>query len=161
MGGVTVRPAEPRGMGRGAAIWNHYIRETDATFTTVEKDAGALAEGLPEVPCFLVAERAGALTGFALYDRFRKGPGYDRTMELTLYVAPEARGSGTGGALMTALVDHARAAGLLALVAAITGSNDGSIRFHERHGFVTEGRLGGVGTKWGRVHDLVLMVRRP
>jgi len=158
--GLTIRDAGAGDMPAVAAIWNRAIRETDVTFTTLQKDPAALAAALPHTPCFLVAETGGTVAGFALYDRFRKGPGYDATMELTLYVAEGRQGAGIGAELMEALIARATAAGLGVLVAGITGGNEGSVRFHERHGFALEGRLGGVGRKWGRSYDLILMTRR-
>jgi phosphinothricin acetyltransferase len=45
------------------------------------------------------------------------------------------------------------------MVAAIDGSNVDSVRFHQRLGFAEVGRLPGVGEKFGRRLDLVLMQR--
>jgi L-amino acid N-acyltransferase len=44
-------------------------------------------------------------------------------------------------------------------VAGIDGENEGSIRFHERHGFVETARMPEVGRKFDRWLDLVLMQR--
>lgn len=55
-----------------AAIWNHIIRDTVATFTTVEKDPAAIADTMDTHP-FWVAEMAGAVAGFATC--FQSGPG--------------------------------------------------------------------------------------
>ena len=46
------------------------------------------------------------------------------------------------------------------MIGAIDGDNEASIRFHERLGFRTAGRLHEVGHKHGRWLDLVLMERR-
>jgi phosphinothricin acetyltransferase len=45
------------------------------------------------------------------------------------------------------------------VVAAVDGSNEGSIRFHERLGFLQVGRLPGIGFKHDRWLDLVLLQR--
>jgi phosphinothricin acetyltransferase len=45
------------------------------------------------------------------------------------------------------------------MVAAVDGANEGSIRFHERLGFVVVGRMPEVGFKFGRWLDLVLLQR--
>jgi L-amino acid N-acyltransferase len=49
-------------------------------------------------------------------------------------------------------------AGLHVMIGAIDGGN-GSIRFHQRHGFVEVARLHEVGFKFGRWLDLVLVQR--
>ena len=58
---------------------------------------------------------------------------------------------------MHALVERARREGKRVMVAAIDGENSGSIRFHERLGFFEVGRMPGIGEKFGRRLDLVLM----
>lgn len=110
---------------------------------------------------FLVAERAGAILGFASYSQFRAGPGYVHSMEHTVNLAPEARGHGTGAALMRAIEDHAARAGHHALIGAVTACNAGSLAFHRRLGFAEVGRIPGAGWKFGRFHDLVLVHKQP
>jgi L-amino acid N-acyltransferase YncA len=108
----------------------------------------------------LVAVVDDRVAGWASYGDFRdsvRWPGYRFTVEHTIHVDESAWGSGVGRALMTALVDHARAAGMHTMIAGIDGANDASIRFHERLGFVTVARVPEVGAKLGRWLDLVLM----
>jgi phosphinothricin acetyltransferase len=110
----------------------------------------------------LVADLDGAVVGFATYGEFRdnaKWEGYRFTAELTIHVAAEHHGTGVGRRLLEALIDRARADGLHTLVAAIDSANVGSIRFHERLGFVETGRLPQLGFKFGRWLDLVLLQR--
>jgi phosphinothricin acetyltransferase len=64
-----------------------------------------------------------------------------------------------GSALLAALIRHAAAAGVHVMIGGIDGDNVGSIRLHERFGFVEVGRLCQVGRKFERWLDLVLMQR--
>lgn len=110
----------------------------------------------------LVAEVDGAVVGWASYGDFRdrhRLPGYRFTAEHTIHVDRAAWGTRVAGALLAALVDRARAAGRRVLVAAVDGDNERSIRFHRRHGFDEVARMPGVGDKWGRRLDLVLLQR--
>lgn len=110
----------------------------------------------------LVAEVDDHVVGFATYGEFRDNAtweGYRFTAELTIHVAPDHHGTGVGRLLMETLIERARAAGLHTLVAAVDGANEGSIRFHERLGFVETGRMPEVGYKFGRWLDLVLLQR--
>ena len=109
-----------------AALWNPIIRDTLVTFTTAQKSAEGLAATLAEKASagfpFLVADRGGLL-GFATYGAFRAGPGYARTVEHTIILAPEARGQGVGRALMAAIEGHARGAGIHSMIAGVSAAN--------------------------------------
>lgn len=156
-----IRPAEAADLTAIGAIWNQIIRDTSATFTTVEKTKGALehllhttrADGHP----FLVAEAGGRIQGFATYGQFRGGPGYRHTMELSVHLHQEARGQGLGRRLLVALEDHARAAGVHVMMAGVSGENAGAIAFHEACGYVLVARLAEVGRKFDRWMDMVLL----
>ncbi|WP_232796427.1 GNAT family N-acetyltransferase [Roseovarius salinarum] len=144
-----------------AALWNPVIRDTAVTFTSLEKTQRDLSRDIAmrqaDGKAFLVAENEGRIVGFATYFQFRAGPGYARTMEHTLVVAPQVRGAGVGRALLSALEDHARAGGAHAMFAGVSAENPAGVAFHARLGYRTIARLPQVGRKFGRWMDLVLM----
>jgi phosphinothricin acetyltransferase len=158
---VTIRHATPTDAPAICALWNPIIRDTIITFNPVQKSEGEIASMITDRQsagwAFLVAEDAGQIIGFATYAQFRGGMGYARSMEHSINLSPAARGQGAGRALLAALEDHARAQGYHVMVAAITGSNDGSVRFHAGLGYVHVGTMLQVGWKFGQYHDLVLM----
>jgi L-amino acid N-acyltransferase len=80
-------------------------------------------------------------------------------MELTIHVDGEHHGRGVGRALIDALIERARDAGVHVLVAGVDGEHDASIAFHQRLGFVEVARMPEVGRKFDRWLDLVLMQR--
>jgi L-amino acid N-acyltransferase len=157
----VIRDARAADAAAIAAIWNPIIRDTDITFTSVEKNeagiAALIADRLTAGHAFLVTESESGLAGFASYAQFRAGPGYARTMEHTIILAPAARGRGIGHALMTALVEHAQGRGVRSLIGGLSGTNRSAIGFHARAGFVEVARIPEAGWKFGRFHDLVLM----
>ncbi len=158
---MILREAQPADAAPVAAIWNPVIRDTAATFTSLEKTVAGLAADFAaraaEGKLFLLAEEAGQVLGFATSFQFRNGPGYAHTMEHSIILAPAARGRGVGRALMAAIGDHARDRGAHSLWAGVSAENPAGIAFHRSVGFAEIARLPEVGYKFGRWMDLVLM----
>ena len=159
--GVVVRDATAADAAAICAVYNHAVRETTAIWNDAEVDAANRAAWLVErqgvgLPV-IVAERDGTVVGYATYGPFRPHDGYRFTVENSVYVAQAARGGGVGRALMAALVERARTAGLHVMVAGIEAENAASIRLHAALGFLEAGRLPQVGTKFGRWLDLLFM----
>lgn len=154
---MIIRPAVPQDASVICALQNAIIRDSQITFTTVEKQPEDVARLIGEGAPYLVAEAAGEAIGFATWGAFRSGPGYAHTAEHSVYLAEAAQGRGAGRALMQALEVGAADAGIHVLVAGISGVNQGAIRFHEKLGFEHVGRLPETGRKQGQWLDLVLM----
>ncbi len=156
-----IRPARPEDAAAIAAFWNPFIRDTAVTFNPVEKSPDDIAAMIAERQAaghgFLVADHQGAVVGFASYAQFRGGAGYARTMEHTIILSPAAHGTGLGRALMAALEEHARAAGIHSLIAGVSAENPAGRAFHAAIGYAEIATLPQVGHKFGRWMDLVLM----
>jgi L-amino acid N-acyltransferase YncA len=161
---VLVRDAVDEDLPAITAIYNALIPSRTVTWTeelsTLEQRAESLEShrraGFP----VLVAEAGGDVVGFASYEHFRgegKWPGYRTTAEHSIHVRESHWGRGVGRALMDALCERARSAGIHVLVGAIDGANEESLRFHERLGFVEVARMPQTGQKFGRWLDLVLV----
>lgn len=90
------------------------------------------------------AERVGAVA-YRQFDAADPGYGFvdEATPELSLAVAPDQRGAGAGRALLTALLDHARAAGLPALSLSVSRANPRARRLYDALGFVPLHDVGG------------------
>lgn len=101
----------------------------------------------------------GAVAGVSAAGAFRAGEGYALTREHSVYVASALRGRGFGTALLSDIVDWARAAGYHRLVGGVSADQPASLALHRRLGFTEAGRLEQVGRKNGRWLDLVLMMR--
>ncbi|MEV0678109.1 GNAT family N-acetyltransferase [Actinosynnema sp. NPDC050436] len=89
----------------------------------------------------VVARVDGVVRGTACWVR-SPGQVFAHTAELGRVTAhPSARGLGLGALLVSAVVDHARAAGLEHLTLGVRGNNHGAIELYERLGFREWGRL--------------------
>ena len=159
-----VRPATSADIPAIAEITNASIRTTtyewrEATYGIGDRERwfdDQRARGNP----VLVAASGDAVVGWASYGDFRdtaRWPGYRFTAEHTIHVSETHWGRGLGRLLMNELIAQARLAGKKVLVAAIDATNIRSIRFHAALGFTEVARMPGVGEKWGRRLDLVLM----
>ena len=158
---ITLRPAHVADVEAITELWNYYIRETAVTFNSIEKTAETVREAILECRkdkrAFLIAENRGRLVGFCTYFQFRKGIGYEKTMEHTILAQPDVQGRGIGRGLMQRLFDHAHAEGVRSLWAGVSGDNPGGVAFHESIGFSNIARLPQVGHKFDRWIDLILL----
>lgn len=152
-----IRPATPEDAPAIAAIWNAVIRDSLATFTTVEKDPDAIAAQIKAGAPWWVACLNNRVQGHATFGQFRGGPGYAHSMEHSIHLSKEAKGRGMGRALMAALEDHARATGVHIMIAGVSSENPEGLAFHSRLGYRECGRVLQAGRKWDRWLDLILM----
>ncbi|MGF9692950.1 N-acetyltransferase family protein [Rhizobium sp. 0TCS1.26] len=132
------------------AIWNDNLVDLQ---NRQDWYAARRARGFP----VLVAERDGAIAGYAAYGDWRAFEGFRHSVEHSVYVHRDHRGAGIGRQLMQELVQRARDGGIHVMVACIEAENRGSIRLHESLGFRTVGTFREVGTKFGRWLDLTCM----
>lgn len=165
MAAVTVRPATTADLPAVAAVYTHYVLRTTTTFNTQVRTPREWQDrfeaNVRAGPYSLdVAEIDGVLAGYVETQPFRPRPAYARSIELSVYVAPDATGHGVGGALYTAVLDRLdrderfhRAYAIVAL------PNPGSVAFHERHGFRVRGTLTEAGYKFGRYLDVAYLER--
>ncbi len=155
---MIVRQARIGDAAEVCAITNALIRDTTITFTTRERsEAGIAADIALRWTAFQVAMQDGHVAGFATFGPFRQGPGYAHTRELSIQLAPRARGQGLGRALIERLEQVAIDQGVRVLVAGISGANRQAQAFHAACGFAETGRMPRVGFKAGQWLDLVLM----
>lgn len=153
-----IRQATPGDASEVAAIWNWMISDTLLTFTSDTKSTDAVGEIIAaRQGRFLVCDRDGCIEGFATFAPFRAGPGYARACEHSVIVAPAHVSRGVGRALMTLLIDIARADRQHVIIAAISGENPDAVAFHERLGFAQTAQMPEIGYKNGRYLDLILM----
>jgi phosphinothricin acetyltransferase len=143
------------------AIYRHYVEHSTATFDLVPPGETAMAEKFGQMldlghPA-LVAEEAGLCLGYAYASYYRPRPAYRFTCENSVYCAPQALRRGIGMALMTRIVEQARAFGFRQMIAVITAEGRDSIRLHEKLGFREVGRHEAVGFKFERWLDIVHM----
>ena len=161
---VLVRDATHDDMEPIQTIYAHYVLRTTASFEEVPPTITQMrarfdavrAQHLP----YLVAEVDGEVLGFSYAHPFRPRSAYRFTIEDSIYVAPFVVSQGIGGALLSTLIERCTALDYRQMIGVIGDSaNQGSIALHRRLGFRQEGVLRGVGLKFGKWMDVVIMHR--
>lgn len=158
MTSIKIRPVTPQDAAAIAAIYNEYVLKTDISFETealsAEEMRGRILDISADFP-YLVFEEEGRVLGYCYAHAWKERAAYSRTLETTIYLAPEAQGRGIGTRLMGRLIEACREGGFHALVACITGGNEPSIALHRRLGFRQVSCFPQVGRKFGRWLDVV------
>jgi L-amino acid N-acyltransferase len=157
----TIRLAEPGDAEAIRAIYNAEVAETTVTFDLVERTLDQQRAWLVEHsgghPAIVAVDGAGVLMGFGSLSPYKERPAYFPTVEDSVYVHRERRGSGVGRKLLAELIRLAQTYGYHSVVARIVGGHDASISMHAAHGFELVGVEREVGRKLGRWLDVVLM----
>ncbi|WP_089173195.1 GNAT family N-acetyltransferase [Bosea sp. AS-1] len=161
---ATIRPATPTDIPAIATIYAQAVLHGTASWELDPPDEAEmlrrfeaiLAGGYP----YLLAERGGAVLGYAYAGAYRPRPAYRATVENSIYLAPAAQGLGLGSLLLDALMQECTKRGFRQMIAVIgdgTGASVGSRRLHEKAGFRLIGVAERVGFKHGRWLDQMLM----
>ena len=162
--GVIIRSSRVEDVPRFAAIYAHHVLNGLASFEEVPPEpqeiarrrGDILARGLP----YLAAEADGKVLGYCYAGPFRPRVAYRYTLEDSIYIDPAAVGRGIGRKLLSGVLARCEELGYRQMVAVIGGRETiPSIRLHAALGFTEIGLLTGVGFKFGRWVDSVLMQR--
>ena len=162
-GGLVVRPSTENDVAAMIAIYTHHITrglgdvdvEPTQTDDIKRRRKNMLRRRLPH----LAAERDGMIVGYAYAVPFRKRPAYRYAVKHSIYVHPGHVGTGIGRRLLPALIEACASTGYRQMFAYIDADNVASLSLHEAHGFRRAGLLEGVGFKYGKWSDSVLMQR--
>ncbi len=133
---ATVRPARHSDCEAIARIYNEGIAERRSTFETDARSPADIEQWLdsPRHPV-LVAERGGAVVGWARIAPYSSRACYAGVGEGSIYVSAAERGRGVGGALAAGLRDEAERAGFYKIVGKLFAENAESRRLVARHDF--------------------------
>jgi phosphinothricin acetyltransferase len=159
---LTVRLARPADAGAIAGIYNQGIDERVATFETDLRTPGDILAALQErgdrFPT-LVAERNGMVVACAWAGTYRPRPCYAGIAEFSVYTDREARGTGAGRAVLTALLAECERRGFWKAVSRIFPENAASRALCRSTGFREVGVYRRHGKLDGQWRDCVIVER--
>ncbi len=159
---VLIRLATPQDAAAIAAIYAPAVTERATSFELVppgaEEMAKRMAGGHPAHP-WLVAEQDGVVLGYAYASRHKDRAAYAWSVDVSVYVLPDAHRMGVGRGLYTALLGVLTLQGYRRAHAGATLPNPGSTGLHEAMGFRPVGVYESVGYKFGQWHDVAWFAR--
>jgi phosphinothricin acetyltransferase len=157
---VSIRSAEAGDLDALNDLYNEYATTTHITFDLEPLTMDARREWFSHYSTtgrhrLLVAMANDTqLIGYASSSRFRPKPGYDTSVETSIYLAPEATGLGVGTKLYQALFDSLSGEDIHRAYAGIALPNPSSIALHERFGFKRVALFTEQGRKFERFWDV-------
>jgi phosphinothricin acetyltransferase len=141
-------------------IFNYYIRNSFAAYPedpVPYEFFSRFLEISEHYPSVIVKDSGGTVAGFGMLRPHNPMPAFRHTAEITYFILPDLTGKGLGSQMLAYLEREGRKRGISTILAGISSLNEGSIRFHTRHGFSECGRFEKVGVKKGVVFDTVWM----
>jgi phosphinothricin acetyltransferase len=159
---VTIRAASVEDAEAIAAIYNHEVLNSTATFDLVVRDLETQRRWITDRSgafSAVVADIEGEVVGFASLSPYKERPAYRTTVEDSVYISRAHHGRGLGRRLLSEVITRAEHAGFHAVMARIEASGRPSRALHEACGFELVGIEREVGRKFNRWLDVAVYQR--
>lgn len=154
---VTVRSVKPSDANAIAAIYNHYIEHTVATFEQDNVSTAEMRSRIAKIKAqqlpWLVLEDERGILGYAYATRWKERAAYRFSVETTIYLKPDVKGKGLGTTLYSTLIELLKNLKVHSALAGIALPNDNSIKLHEKMGMRKVAHFEEVGFKLNRWVD--------
>lgn len=141
-------------------IFNYYISNSNAAFFETPVQNPFFDNIKPLLGCYptvAVKKNHGCLIAFGVVRPHSPIPAFRHTGVITYFIDPDFTGRGIGSKMLQILEYEAKEMNIIQILAEISSRNEGSIRFHEQHGFVHRGKFADVGIKNGVRFDTIWM----
>ena len=153
-----IRSAQSGDSAEIAAIYNHYISNSVVTLEEQPVDSAEILDRMGETKSsdlpYLVAESEGRIVGYAYASKWKGRCSYRLSVEITVYLAPDAGRQGYGSKLYDALFTELRERSYHVAIAGISLPNEASVGLHEKFGMEKVGHFREVGFKFGAWVDV-------
>lgn len=160
---MTIRDAAPDDLDAIVAVYNAAIpgeATADTEPVMPESRRRWLVDRSFERRPVWVCEAAGTVAAWLAFEDFYGRPAYDAAAEIAVYVAPERRGRGIGGALLRRAVERAHELEVSTMLGFVFAHNTASVSLFRRRGFEQWGRLPRVARMPDGERDLLILGRR-
>lgn len=165
MNAVQYRNATPSDLKTIVAIYNSTIASrmvtADTEPVTVESRQQWFDEhSTDKRPLWIVENNSNLIIGWVSFQSFYGRPAYDATAEISIYLAPEARGIGLGKIILKYCIDTAPSFGITTLLGYIFAHNEPSIKLFTQLGFAEWAMLPNIAILDGQERSLKILGKR-
>jgi L-amino acid N-acyltransferase YncA len=158
--GIRIAGMLPEHASAVLEIYRLGIDEGQATFETAAPGWEAFERAKLPRHRHVALDGAGRTLGWTAASAVSERRVYAGVVEHSVYVHPDARGRGVGGALLGALIASTEAAGIWTIQSGIFPENAASLALHRRAGFREVGVRERIGRHRGVWRDVILIERR-
>jgi L-amino acid N-acyltransferase YncA len=141
-------------------LFNYYIGNSFAAYPEQKvpyEFFSLFLEACNNYPSVVAKLPDGNIAGFGMLRAHNPMPAFRHTAEITYFIQPDLTGKGLGSKMLAWFEQEGKKKGITTILASISSRNEGSIRFHARHGFSQCGRFVNVGVKRGTTFDTIWM----
>lgn len=163
---ITHRLATQNDLSEIVAIYNSTVASrqvtADTSEVTVESRQQWFDDHSPDKRPLWVLESDSNrnILGWLSYSNFYSRPAYGATVELSIYLHPDARGQGLGSYCLQLAESHAPTVGVNTLIGLVFGHNVPSLRLFKKFGYQQWGMLPKVANLDGVECDVVIFGKR-
>ncbi|HKI80687.1 MAG TPA: GNAT family N-acetyltransferase [Pseudodesulfovibrio sp.] len=133
------------------------LATADINPVSVESKRAWFNSHVPGKRPILVERIHGDMAAWVSFESFYGRPAYDRTAEISIYIASEYRRQGLGKRLLAESLAMTPELGIRTVVAYIFSHNEGSMRLFRSFGFETWGELPEIAEMDGRRYSLSIL----
>jgi L-amino acid N-acyltransferase YncA len=156
----TIRKATEKDSAQMGSIFNYFIRKSFAAFPIEEMEEATFFENMKNIShpdSVYVVESGKKIIGFGIIKRYYASSVFNRAAEVGYFLLPTFTGHGAGSELLKTMEKDAKALGVETMLASISSLNQGSIKFHKKHGFSECANFKKVGRKKDQDFDVIWM----
>tara|TARA_R110001583_G_scaffold102853_7_gene249578 strand:+ start:23901 stop:24515 length:615 start_codon:yes stop_codon:yes gene_type:complete len=158
-GGIVIRSALDKDAISIAKIYNHYISDTVVTFETETISSEDILKRIckiqsEDLPWLIAEDDMGKVIGYAYASTWRERFAYRFSVEVTVYLSPNALGHGLGSQLYEALFTELKHRSIHSVIGGITLPNQASVALHEKFGLEKVAHFKEVGFKFNQWKDV-------
>lgn len=165
MNGLRYRDATIDDLETIVAIYNSTIASRMVTadleeVSTESKKAWFYEHNAATRPLWIVENEDRKIVGWVSFQSFYGRPAYDATAEISIYLAENQRGKGTGTEILRYSIERAPELGIKTLLGYIFAHNEPSLKLFYRQGFTDWGVFEGIANMDGVERTLVIVGKR-